>query len=261
MFFEEISNWGECKPYFPQYYGSSKIDDQYSILLEYVERSQSNRHRGELRPKALARLSGLYYHADASGLISVLKQHPPKLRNMLSREDARRRVVENISDGEAVLDALDALAEHVEKSKKSGALIPAFAHGDAQLPNLLIDASGNLKIIDIGTMRLAPAGYDIAKLCFSKNIKHLSHERFAKSLCDNVGVYLDEFKKTMPSVGRESIYIGALLGMRDIILRKLYRLSVLENELAVKRPEWQEVQGRQLEQIRMLTTAYRDSLA
>jgi len=257
LYFEEVSKYVDLVSLFANYYGATIINGAYSIAIAYLEKCTRSFHGNFARTHALAELASFYYSPTVLDFIVTVRSHQVKTRNMIVRDEIRHLIIYNLNDGQEVLNNLDSLERYVKEKAKNKILLPGLAHGDAQLPNSIVCLDEKVRLIDIGTMRIAPAGYDLAKLCFSIALKDMSEEIFVKKMQHFETAFFEKFKQKLPIAKLENIHSGALVGVRDLTSQKLYRLSIMLNTLSAESSDYKAVLSRQLSHVRMLAIASR----
>lgn len=153
---------GEKHMRIPTYYGDCMDSfGRHVLFMEFVRRG-SGTHPPFLRIQALEELTTLSvpHHEDLVRYVRTTQRARSldfygavKRFRKFSDQDVQTRLertVEALMERQTCIDAA------------IGCLRGVLAHGDAQTPNLIIDCQGRVVLVDLGGLRIEPAGYDLA---------------------------------------------------------------------------------------------------
>ena len=154
-----VSRWlGERGVPTPRVLAAGLLADRYDfryLVTEFAEGQEAGAY--------LAAASPWEKRAFAGKLRALLDRLNQPARGLLPAVDLRRRAVENPRLGKLP----PSLAEDLRRRASGLALVPqVLVHGDLTGENLLIQAGGELVILDCADACLAPAWYELGPIVF-----------------------------------------------------------------------------------------------
>lgn len=150
---------------FPLSYGVLETErGQPLAISEWVNATGFKQGEGR-RARALGELAGLNPD-DFPELRDFIRDNPEYQRGGVPKRGfaVAAELVGQIRVGSLNARLKDQMTRVPDLNARYAALPLRFAHGDAQAANLLLDENGRVVFLDIGNMRLAPIGYDLATI-------------------------------------------------------------------------------------------------
>jgi len=227
---------------FPIYYGTIHRNNSFFLCTSLIDTSHNGRPNKEARSIALAALANKTFCHHWSTFVDFIKKNPataPKRR--LSQRGASRFFCDSSIQVSSRTERNAHEATRIFSSINWRAAVHTISHGDAQIPNILIDKFGIPAFIDLGSVGLRPFGYDLARLVYSRSIKRLNSATLFATLESTLNAFSSAATHQTLQAADYSphplIYLGVFLGFFDLIERKMHRAYTIHLDHTNEDPE------------------------
>jgi len=213
---------------FPMYYGTIHRNNSFFLCTSLINTLHNGRPKKEARSIALAALANKTFCPHWSTFVNFIRKNPAKApRRRLSQRGATRFFCDSSIQVSSRMERNAHEATRIFSRINWRATVHTISHGDAQIPNILIDEFGIPAFIDLGSVGLRPFGYDLARLVYSRSIQRLNSATLFATLHSTLNAFSSVTTHRRLQATDYSpnplIYLGVFLGFFDLVERKMHR--------------------------------------